>query len=97
MSERSELAPCMTLYIHIGRLTLGKRICLHINTAILLFVVGVVWFDGHTHLPSEIQHNYDNLPVSPNTKVLTDKLHVVGCHHNCPLSGHQHFVSLSES
>ena len=73
-------------YIHIGRLTLGKRICLHINTSILRFVVGVVWFDDNTYNPSETQHHYDNLPVSPNTKVLTDKLHVVGFYHHCPLS-----------
>ena len=45
-----------------------------------------VWFYGHTHLPSETQHHYDNLSASSNTKVLTDKLYVVGCNHHCPLS-----------
>ena len=38
----------------------------------MYMLVHEVWFDGHTHLPSETQHHYDNLPVSPNTKVLTD-------------------------
>ena len=74
--------------IHIGRLTLGTCICMHINhyRHFAICSLHVVRFDSHTHLPNGTQHHYDNLPVSPNKKVLTGKLYVVGFYRHYPLS-----------